>query len=95
MVPDGFVFTNMTGTVQIRWRDITQVDAGVRDYLTADMFFVVIHTRTQRVSIDEVADGFHQLEHGVFEHWPRVRQRWLALQGSPPRHPQFETLWKR
>jgi hypothetical protein len=95
MIPDGFVFTDMSGPVQIRWREITQIDGGVRDYLTVDMFFTVIHAANERVSIDEVADGFRQLEHGIFEQWPRLRQRWLALQGALPRHPQFETLWKR
>lgn len=95
LLPDGFEYTRRGSTVRIRWHDITQIDAGMRDYLTVDLFFATIHTKTAKVTIDELVDGFRQLELGVFEHWPRLRDRWMTLQASAPHQPQYETLWPR
>jgi hypothetical protein len=95
LLPNGFVYTKRSKPVQIRWQEITQIDAGMRDYLTVDLFFAVIHTAREKVTIDELVDGFRQLELGVFEHWPRLRERWLALHGSAHHQPQLETLWRR
>jgi hypothetical protein len=66
----------------------------MRDYLTVDLFFTVIHTARQTARIDELVDGFRHLETSVFVHWPEVRERWLALQGTPHHQPQCETLWQ-
>ena len=95
LLPDGFEYTRRGKTVRIHWRDITQIDAGMRDYLTVDLFFTVIHTTSAKVAIDELVDGFRQLELGLFEHWPRLRDRWTALQASAPHEPQYEILWRR
>jgi hypothetical protein len=95
LLPDGFEYTRRGKTVRIQWHDITQIDAGMRDYLTVDLFFAVIHTKSAKVTIDELVDGFRQLELGLFEHWPRLRDRWTALQASAPHEPQYETLWQR
>ena len=94
LVPDGFIFTQRNMPVKILWSDITQIDGGMRDYLTVDIFFVVIHTANKKVIIDELVDGFRQLEYGILEHWPEIRERWLALQATPHHLPQFETLWR-
>jgi len=95
LVPDGFVFTTRSVPKKVFWDEIIQIDAGMRDYLTVDMFFAVIRTSDEKLEIDELADGFRLLESSVFTHWPQIRNRWLALQASPHHHPQFETLWKR
>jgi hypothetical protein len=95
LIPDGFVFTRRNKPVQIFWSEIVQIDAGMRDYLTLDLFFAVIHTDREKVIIDELVDGFRLLEAGVFEHWPKTRDRWLALQGGPHHWPALETLWPR
>jgi hypothetical protein len=97
IIPNGFVFTRRNVPVQIFWKDVTRIDAGTRDYLTVDLFYVIVHTAVEadRVLIDEMIDGFRQFEQEVFNRWPRIRPRWLALQASPLHVPQFETLWRR
>jgi len=94
LIPDGFEFTPRNVPIRILWRDITRIEAGMRDYLTVDLFFAVIRTAHKTVTIDELVDGFRHLETGVFEHWPQIRDRWLALQGTPHHQPQFEALWQ-
>ena len=94
LIPDGFVFTRRNKPVQVFWNEIVQIDAGMRDYLTVDLFFAVVHTDREKLVIDELADGFRLLEAGVFDRWPKIRERWLALQGGPHRWPALETLWK-
>ena len=93
LVPDGFEFTGGSRPVRVLWREIVRIDAGTRDYLTIDLFYVVIHTAQTSVAVDELADGFRQLEQEILDGWPHVRERWLALQAGPPRRPQLETLW--
>ena len=95
VIPDGFIFTQREKPVQILWSEITQIDAGMQDYLMLDVFFAVLRTAREAVTVDELVDGFRHLENGVFEHWPQVRARWLALQGGPAHQPQYENLWRR
>ncbi len=95
IIPDGFVFTRRTTPVRILWDEVTQIEAGTRDYLTVDLFFTAIRTARGTVWIDEMVDGFRQLEAGVFEHWPWIRERWLELHAAPPHQPQRETLWRK
>lgn len=94
LIPDGFEFTERHAPVRILWDDITRIDAGMRDYLTVDLFYTLIHTAQETVTIDELVDGFRHLETSVFAHWPQIRERWLALQGTPHHQPRFETLWQ-
>ena len=95
LLPDGFIFTNHRKPVTIRWDEIVQIDAGVRDYLTIDVFFAVIHTARTNVEIDELVDGFRQMESYVLERWPNVKARWHELQSGAPHQPHYESLWRR
>ncbi|HEY5048573.1 MAG TPA: hypothetical protein VII49_11200 [Rhizomicrobium sp.] len=95
LLPDGFEYMRRRRPVRIRWDEIMRVDAGMRDYLTVDLFYTIIHTAREKIVVDELVDGFRQLEESVFQHWPHVRERWLALQGTPHHQPQCETLWQR
>ena len=72
---------------------ITQCDIHLGP--TIDVLFAVIQTAKARVTIDELVDGFRQLESSIFERWPNVKERWHALQSGPPHQPQYETLWRR
>jgi hypothetical protein len=93
--PEGFRFTKLRRETDVRWSDVVQIDCGTRDTLSIDLFFVVFHTENGNVTIDEYDDGFHPLEGAVLAHWPRIRERWIALQCGPLHQPQFETLWRR
>lgn len=95
LVPDGFVYTEHGKPVQVLWHDVRQIEAGVCDYLIIDVFFAVIHTAGATVTIDELVDGFRQLECGILERWPQVRERWLALQNTEQHQPALEVLWRR
>jgi hypothetical protein len=95
LAPDGFVYTRNRVTVRVVWDDIVQIDAGVRDLLTADLFYVVPHTASGMVTIDEIVDGFRQLENEMFERWPQIRERWTSLYNGPPSQPCHATLWRR
>jgi hypothetical protein len=95
LLPDGFVFTRRRRSVTMRWDDVTQIDAGVRDGFTLDLFFAVIHANGAKLRLDEVDDGFRLIEGAVLERWPQLRERWVALQCGPAHQPQYETLWRR
>ena len=91
----GVVVTSGRRETRINWSDITRIDCGTRDTIALDLFFVVLHTAAVKVTIDEFADGFRVFETAMFERWPQVRDRWIALQCGPLHQPQFETLWQR
>ncbi len=92
---DGIVFAQSRRRIQMRWDDVVQIDAGARDTLSIDLFFAVLHTRDAQATIDEFADGFRVLELAVFERWPQLRERWVALQCGPLHQPHYEILWRR
>jgi len=79
----------------MKWSDIDRIDAGMLDFLTADLLYVVIHAAARSVTIDETADGFRQLENAVFERWPQIKDGWAALYKGTPSQPRCETLWRR
>lgn len=93
--PDGLVCTRNGKSVRIAWEDIEQVDAGVRDLLTSDVFYVVLHTPSGNYAIEELYDGFRQLENAMFERWPHIKTQWTGLFAGPPSQPRCETLWQR
>jgi hypothetical protein len=95
VTPQGLVVTNGRRETRIGWSDITRIDCGTRDTIAMDLFFVVLHTAAAKVTIDEYADGFRVFEFAMFDHWPQLRERWIALQCGPLHQPQFETLWRR
>ena len=95
LVPDGFVYTRNTSSTGMKWSEIDRIDAGITDFLTTDLLYVVIHAAGQTVTIDETADGFRPLENALFEHWPQIREGWTALYKGPPSQPRCETLWRR
>lgn len=92
---DGFVFTQGRRSIPIQWDDVTRIDAGTRDNISIDLFFVILHTHAETVTIDEFDDGFQHVEQTVFARWPEVRERWVALQCGPLHQPQHETLWQK
>jgi hypothetical protein len=94
LIPDGFEFTQGGKPQRILWHEIVRIDAGMRDYLTVDLFYAVIHTARAQVTIDELVDGFRQFEQRVFDGWPQTRTQWLSLQATALHHPRFETLWQ-
>lgn len=93
--PEGFVFTQKRRATPVRWDEVVRIDAGTRDYISIDLFFVVFHTSEARVTIDEFDDGFRFVEGSAFARWPDLRERWVALQCGPLHQPQYETLWRR
>jgi hypothetical protein len=95
VTPEGVAATEGRRTIEVRWNDIVRIDCGTRDTITMDVFFVVLHTASVRVTIDELADGFRVFENAMFEHWPQLREHWVALQCGPLHQPQYETLWQR
>jgi len=95
VAPEGVAATEGRRTNEIRWGDIIRIDCGTRDTISMDVFFVVLHTASVKVTIDEFADGFRVFEHAMFERWPQIRERWVALQCGPLHLPQHEMLWRR
>jgi len=95
VTPDKLLLRLNNREAELRWADIDRIDAGMRDYLGFDGFYVVLFARTQKLELDELDDGFRQLEVALFERWPQIRARWNALLGSLPHQPQHETLWQR
>jgi hypothetical protein len=95
VTPEGMAATVGRRKTEMRWNDIIRIDCGTRDTMSMDVFFVVLHTVSAKVTVDELADGFRVFEHAMFERWPQLRERWVALQCGPLHQPQFETLWQR
>jgi hypothetical protein len=95
IVPEGLVVTRGNASTTIRWDDVVEIDGGVRDNLSIDLFFVVIHTKDAKATIDEFNDGFRALENAILERWPGVRDRFVALQCGNPQHPLYEVLWRK
>ena len=62
VTPTGFVYSQGRKSVDVSWDDISQIDAGVRDYVTFDSFYIVVFAREKKLVIEEVDDGFRQLE---------------------------------
>lgn len=91
----GFVWSQGRKSIDVPWDDISQIDAGVRDYFTFDTFYVVIFAREKKLVIEELDDGFRQLEFAIHARWPQTRDRWLQLLSVPLHQAQYETLWKR
>lgn len=95
LTPDGFVLTQAKTSETALWTDITQIDAGVIDALASDRFYTVLHRTGHRFVIDEFTDGFQQLEFAIFERWPQIRKRWVAVYTGAPSEPRYEVLWRR
>ena len=92
---NGFVYSQGRRAVDVRWDDISQIDAGMRDYMTFDTFYIVVFAREKKLIIEELDDGFRQLEFAIHERWPQTRERWLQLLSVPLHQAHYETLWKR
>ena len=92
---EGVAATEGRRTKEIRWNDIVRIDCGTRDTISIDLFFVVLHSASAKVTIDEYADGFRVFENAMFERWPQLRERWVAIQCGPLHQPQYETLWQK
>lgn len=91
----GFLVTQGRQKTDVRWDDLMQIDGGIRDTLSIDLLFAVFRTPDKSVTIDEFDDGFRAFESALFERWPMVRERWVALQCGPLHQPKYETLWQR
>jgi hypothetical protein len=92
LIPDGFVYTRRGKAARILWNDVVRIDAGVLDLLTSDLVYVVVHTNSETFTIEEIVDGFRQLENATFEHWPDIQESWTALYKAPASQPRHETL---
>jgi len=92
---DGFVLSLRAREKPMRWADVTQIDAGVRDYLSYDALYVVMMAGAAAIEIQELDDGFRLFEHALVERWPHIREVLNRLLVSTPHEPQHETLWRR
>lgn len=95
MTSDGFVVTLNRKSTTIRWEDISEIDAGVRDFLTYDTFYIVVFVGKARITIEEFDDGFRQLEFTMLERWPGIKERWQQLFSMPLHQAHYEVLWHR
>jgi hypothetical protein len=95
LTKDGFVFSTARTSIEIKWNDIDEIDAGVRDFITYDTFYVVIFANGGSLTVEEFHDGFRQLEHSILERWPQIKERWQKLFGLPLHDVQYEVLWRR
>ena len=95
VLADGFLLVKGRKKTDISWSDVVQIDGGICDTFSLDLLFVVFRTAGRTVRIDEVDDGFRVFESAVFERWPVIRDRWVALQCGPLHQPKYETLWQR
>ena len=95
MTVEGFVFTRRKRETTVRWADVTQIDAGIRDYFAFDGLYVVVHRGGKKMEIDELDDGFLQFENTLFERWPQIRESWNKLLAGNLHEPRYETLWRR
>jgi len=95
LLADGFLVTHGRHKSDIRWDDVVQIDGGIRDTLSIDFLYAVFRTPKRSVTVDEFDDGFRTFESAVFERWPMIRERWVALQCGPLHQPKYETLWQR
>ena len=95
LLTDGFLVTHGRRKSDIRWDDVVQIDGGISDTLSIDFFFALFRTPNRSVTIDELDDGFRTFEGAVFDRWPMIRERWVALQCGPLHQPKYETLWQR
>lgn len=91
---DGFVFRAKQRHTEMKWDQITRIDAGVRCCLTMDYLYVQMFTHQATVYIEELDDGFRQFELALFERWPAMRARWDELLKVTPHEPKHETLWR-
>ncbi|HTW33331.1 MAG TPA: hypothetical protein VMD53_01845 [Rhizomicrobium sp.] len=94
IVPDGFVFRAKQRRTEMKWDQITRIDAGVRCCLTFDYLYVQMFTHQATVYIEELDDGFRQFEYSMFERWPAIRARWDELLKGALHVPKHETLWR-
>jgi hypothetical protein len=94
MTGDGFIFTRRKRETTVRWDDVTQIDAGMRDYFTFDGLYVVVHRGGKKIQLDELDDGFRQFEATMIQRWPQVREALNRLQAGKLHEPQYETLWR-
>ena len=92
---NGFIYSQGRKSIDVPWDDISQIDAGVRDYVTFDSFYIVVFAREKKLVIEELDDGFRQLEFAIHQRWPETRERWLQLLSVPLHQAHYETLWKR
>jgi hypothetical protein len=53
LTANGFVWSQGRKSVELSWDDISQIDAGVRDYITFDSFYIVIFAREKKLVIEE------------------------------------------
>ncbi len=95
MTDEGFIFTRRKRATTVRWADVTQIDAGMRDYFTFDGLYVVVHRGNRKVELDELDDGFLQFEDTMIQRWPHIRESLNRLQAGKLHEPQYETLWRR
>jgi hypothetical protein len=95
IVADGFIYTKSRAAMTVRWDDITRIDAGLRDGISFDLLYTVLHTKETQHRIDELDDGFRLFENAVLDRWPALRERWVAMQCGPAHQPRYETLWQR
>jgi hypothetical protein len=95
MTGEGFIFRRRRRETAVRWADVTQIDAGTRDYFTFDGLYIVVHRGSKKLEIDELDDGFIQFEDTMFQRWPQIREQLNRLQAGKLHEPQYETLWRR
>jgi hypothetical protein len=95
LTKDGFVFSTARTSIEIKWNDIDEIDAGVRDFITYDTFYVVVFANGGSLTIEEFHDGFRQLEHAMLERWPQIKERWQKLFGLPLHEVRYDVLWRR
>jgi hypothetical protein len=90
---DGFIVVAKRRRTEMRWDQITRIDAGTRNCLSFDYMYVQMFTHQATVYIEELDDGFRQFEYTMFERWPPIRTQWNELLKAAPYETRHETLW--
>ena len=94
MTTDGFLFRTKQRQTEMKWQEVTRIDAGITNCLNFDVLYVQVFTRQATVYIEELDDGFRQFEFAIVERWPVIRARWDELLKSALHEARHETLWQ-
>lgn len=93
--PDGFEFLAGGNTRKLRWDAVTKIEVfRIPTFVVEDFCVALFQKNGEPLVIVDRHPGFLKFQSAIWQRWPQIKDRWIAIYCGSPDTRERAVLWE-
>ena len=93
---EGFKISRSQQAREIRWDAIIKIEVfRIPGFIVEDFCAVFFSNDDEPVVVDDIYPDFLKFQDAVWQQWPEIKDRWIAIYLGSPSQRERAVLWER